>query len=160
MYAIMDIEGIQISKEHICVRQMYILCQNGISYFQDFVACNSYNELDLKYQGSFNYCKKYVHHLEYNPRFIFSPDTCQSAQNKLEEFIQANNISIIFYKGGTIEKGLCASVGIHSYDIGDIVPKAFIHNPICEVHSYFNYLNQHYTSIYIDNIITNNIREK
>ena len=128
MYAIIDCEGIQTSKTHICVRKMYILASDGvIDYKEEFIACASFKEIEDKYKKAFIYCKKRIHKLSYYPKTMSVP--CRAAAKRLQTFIKTNNIKMILFKGGIIEKRLCEYIGIEYYDIGSIVPKMMRHDP-------------------------------
>ena len=143
MFAIVDIEGIQVNETHICVREMYILADDGITdYHQEFVACSSFQQIEKKYQNAFIFCKRFIHKLNYYPKKKKS-EPCTLAATRLKTFIKSNNIDVVFFKGGVIEKRLCDVAGIRCFDIGSIVPKVYSHNPRIEVHSHFHYLTLH-----------------
>ena len=57
-WALLDVEFIQISETHRCIRKLYILCDNGfIDMELEFFPCVPYKDLELKYQRCFQYCK-------------------------------------------------------------------------------------------------------
>lgn len=132
MYAILDIEGIQVTHEHICTRKLYILDCCGNDHEEEFVACRDFEQLEEKFKISFEYCWRKVHQLPYYPRRLSMP--CHSSRSIVRNFAERNEITVILYKGGTIEKRLCQDIGVHSYDIGKIVPKVKTHDPREEVH--------------------------
>ena len=49
MYAILDIEGIQVTHEHICTRKLYILDCCGNDHEEEFVACRDFDQLEEKF---------------------------------------------------------------------------------------------------------------
>ena len=87
-WAIMDVEYIQTSKTHKCVRKLYILAKDGFTDLEiEFYPCIKYAELEEKYQRSFRFCKSRVHRLEYNPQHKYAP-ACSTVLAKLR--IQAS----------------------------------------------------------------------
>ena len=152
MFAIIDIEGIQVCKDHICIREMYILADDGITdYHQEFVACSSFQQIEEKYQKAFIFFLRFVHKLNYYPNGISEP--CTSAAMRLTTFVKSNNIDVVFFKGGIIVKRLCDAAGIRCFDIGSIVPKVHIHNPRIEVYSHFHYLTLYYSKKEIEDVV-------
>lgn len=139
-FAIIDCEGIQCSKEHICIRNMYILAKDGFSDKEgEFIPCKRYEDLEERYRRAYHYCKKNIHKLSYTPKD--SLRRCTEAAILLREYIFRNNIDIILYKGGVIEKKLCDSINVTSYNIEALgVPKAPSHQPKDEVNFYYNCL--------------------
>ena len=139
MYAILDIEGIQRDKDHICVRKLYILSSDGITDCErEFNACLPFQKLERKYQTAFIYCKKRIHKLNYYPKRLSM--ACSLAVGTLKTFVEENGIKIVFFKGGVIERRLCEKAGVKYFDIGRLVPKVNCHNPRTEVHLHFDYL--------------------
>ena len=103
MYGILDIEGIQTSKGHICIRKMYILASNGITdHLQEFVACFPFRQIEKKYQNAFNFCRKRIHKLNYYTKGLSMP--CSLAAVRLKTFVEKNDINIVLFKGGIIEQ--------------------------------------------------------
>ena len=152
MYAIIDCEGIQTSKTHICIRKMYILAGDGVTnHQQEFVPCASFRDIEDKYKKAFTYCKKKIHKLNYYPKTMSMP--CRTAIRRLQTFIEINNIKMILFKGGVIEKRLCEDLGIEYYDIGSIVPKVTSHDPREEVLTHF-----HYLTLYCEDVINKIIK--
>ena len=140
-WAIMDIEYIRTSKTHRCVRKLYILADNGYTDMElDFYPCVRYKDLDGNYQRSFRFCKRKVHKLTYNPRQYSPP--CSTVLSKINEFIVYNNIDLILYKGGTIEKDLCVELCIPSMNIECFseLEKAQSHDSRIEVNYYYDQL--------------------
>ena len=137
-WMIMDIEYIQTSKTHQCVRKLYMLSKNGSNELElDFYPCVRYKDLTSKYKNAFHYCKKYVHGLSYNPR-LYSP-LCHNVLTEISDFIMQNKIKLVLYKGGTIENDLCTELCIPSMNI-EIIPqlqKANSHDPKFEVNYYY-----------------------
>ena len=140
-WAILDVEYIQITRDHRCVRKLYLLAKDGFTESEmEFHPCIRYRYLDKRHQRSFHYCKKHIHKLSYYPKGYASP--CEEALEKIGRFIDENDIDIILYKGGEIERDLCSDLGIPSYNIERIrgLEKAYSHDPRIEVNCYFSQL--------------------
>ena len=85
MFAIIDIEGIQTSKAYICIREMYILADDGITdYHHEFIACSSFQQIAEKYRKAFIFCKRHIHKLNYYPKGVSEP--CRLAATRLKTF--------------------------------------------------------------------------
>ena len=141
-WAIMDVEYIQTSKTHKCVRKLYILAKDGFTDLEiEFYPCIKYADLEEKYQRSFRFCKSRVHRLEYNPQHKYAP-ACSTVLAKLNTFIVYNGIDFILYKGGTIERELCHELCIPSFNIEQFsqFEKIQSHDPDIEVNHYYNRL--------------------
>ena len=141
-WAIMDMEYIRTSKTHKCIRKLYILADNGYNDMElDFYPCTRYRDLESKYQRSFRFCKAHIHKLSYNPEHQYAL-ACNTVLAKLNTFIVYNNIQLILYKGGTIEKELCKELDIPSYNIECFggLEKVESHDPQTEVNSYYTQL--------------------
>ena len=84
---------------------------------------------NMKYQRSFRYCK-----LTYNPKKFTS----------LCSFVVYNDITLILYKGGTIEKDLCKKLDIDCLNIECFpeLQKASSHDPCQEVQCYYHQLKK------------------
>ena len=140
-WALLDVEFIRTSSSHRCVRKLYILSKNGYTNMEkEFYPCRRYKQLESKYQRSFQYCKQNIHKLTYNPkRFV---PLCSQTLTKLNEFIVYNDITLILYKGGTIEKDLCEELDIDCLNIEcfEELQKIPSHDPRQEVHCYYNQL--------------------
>ena len=144
-WAIMDIEYIRTSKTHRCVRKLYILAKDGLIDLElGFYPCKRYSEIERKYQQSFRFCRAHIHKLQYDPKH-YSP-ACSTLLAKVNIFIVNNNIELILYKGGTVEKDLCSELCIPSANIeyfGEL-EKVCSHNPKDEVNSYYAQLVNFY----------------
>ena len=104
---------------------------------------NGFPSLNHKrYQRSFRFCRAHVHKLTYDPK-QYSP-SCSTVLAKVNEFIVNNDVELILYKGGTIEKDLCEELDIPSYNIEcfEEMEKAGSHDPCTEVHCYFSQINE------------------
>ena len=113
-WAILDVEYIQTTSTHRCVRKFYILENNGFTHLElNIYPCIRYKDLEKKYQRSFRYCQRNIHKLRYSPR-RFSPE-CSQVIKKLNEFVVNNNIELILHKGGAIEKELAEKLQIPSF---------------------------------------------
>ena len=140
-WAIMDIEYIQITTEHRCVRKLYMLAKDGYTDRElEFHPCIRYKSMTRRNKRSFHYCKTHIHKLPYYPQVYASP--CNTALDKIGRFIDKNNIDFILYKGGEIESDLCDDIGIPSYNIECIkdLEKAYSHDPQTEVNCYYRQL--------------------
>ena len=141
-WAIMDVEYIQTSKTHQCVRKLYIRAKDGFTDLElEFYPCMQYKDLDEQYQRAFNFCKSRIHKLEYNPNHQYAP-ACNTVVAKLNTFVVYNGIDFILYKGGTIEKDLCSELYIQSYNIENFseIKKIQSHDPQTEVNYYYKNL--------------------
>ena len=140
-WAILDVEFIRTSSTHRCIRKLCIKTRLNEVMEAEFYPCRRYKEIEEKYKQSFRYCQKYIHKLSYNP-YKYSP-TCTKALLLLRKFIIDNDVEIIFYKGGTIERQMCHALDITSLNIEAFgVKKAQSHVPREEVDCYFNQLNK------------------
>ena len=137
-WMIMDIEYIQTSKKHQCIRKLYMLSKNGSTECElDFYPCVRYKNLSKKYQRAFTFCQKYIHKLSYNPG-KYSP-FCSNILKEINDFIVHNGIELVLYKGGMIEYNLCEKLCIPSMNL-EVIPqikKSYSHNPNFEVNFYY-----------------------
>ena len=139
-FVILDIEYIRTSENHCCVRKLYLLSKDGISEQEaEFVPCKNFIDMEQKYQNSFLYCQRRIHHLSFLPKNrIFS---CTHVNQRIKEFMNILGADLILYKGGHIEKDICVEIGIESYNIEQLgAPKLSTHNPREEVNIHYNYL--------------------
>jgi hypothetical protein len=137
-WAIMDVEYIQTSKDHRCVRKLYMLSKDGFTDKElEFHPCVRYRSMKKRNKQSFHYCKSHIHKLPFYPQMYASP--CDTAVEKIEQFIDDNHIDFFLYKGGEIESDLCSDIGIPSYNIECIkgLEKAYSHDPRTEVNCYY-----------------------
>ena len=142
-FAIMDCEYIQTLAYHQCVRSMYILSKGGFtSENREFRACKRYYKLEDKYKRAFQYCRRHIHKLSYEPKCP-SPH-CVQATTVLHEFIVKHNIKLVLFKGGQIEKELCDMINFPSFNIESLkgIHKADTHDPSEEVHFHYKSLIQ------------------
>jgi len=140
-WGIMDIEYIQTSKEHRCVRKLYMLAKDRFSDKEfEFHPCVRYRSMCKRNKRSFHYCKAHIHKLTYYPKVYASP--CDTALEKIRRFVDDNNIDFMLYKGGDIESNLCSDLGIPSYNIECIkdLEKVYSHDPRTEVNCYYSQL--------------------
>lgn len=137
----MDIEYIQTSNSHKCVRKLYLLASDGATDLErDFYPCKRYRDIHQSFQQSYRYCRRHIHRLQYDPR-QYSPK-CSDTITIVKNFITHNDIDYILYKGGTIERELCEKILIPSFNIEHIpgITKAPGHNPKIEVRFHYNQL--------------------
>ena len=65
-WALLDVEFIQSTKNHKCLRKMYILAKDGFTDWElEFYPCKKFKDLDIKYRKSFCYCRAHIHLLPY-----------------------------------------------------------------------------------------------
>ena len=101
-WAILDVEYIQTTRSHKCIRKFYMLEKGAFSSLeQEFYPCLQYQDLERRYQKSFRFCRAHIHKLSYNPEKRSSP--CSTATEKIHNFITENEIEIVMYKGGCVE---------------------------------------------------------
>lgn len=140
-WSLLDIEYIQVSKHHKCVRKLYLLTGDGKWDMEmEFTPCVPYHFLIKKYQRSFQYCERHIHRLPYRPEVRSC--SCSSACGKVKEFIEKYGIEVILYKGGTIERDLCEKLSVESYNIEILseLRKVHSHDPATEVNLYWDQL--------------------
>ena len=140
-WAILDVEYIQTTSSHKCIRKFYMLEKGAsASLEQEFFPCIQYNDLERKYQKSFRFCRAHIHKLSYNPEERQS-SPCSAAAEEINGFVTDNEIEIIMYKGGDVEKFICEELEIPSLNIEQFgVTKAACHDPRLEVHYYYDQL--------------------
>ena len=140
-WALMDIEYIQTSRDHRCIRKLYILAKDGFTDRElEFHPCVRYRSMDKRHKRSFKYCKTHIHRLPYYPKVYSSP--CHTALERVRRFIDENNIDFILYKGGEIERDLCSELEIACYNIECFqeLEKPYSHDPRIEVNCYYGQL--------------------
>ena len=139
-WALLDIEYIQCTRTHKCVRKLYMLAKDGcMDLLLEFFPCEPLWKLDKKYQRTFRYCQREMHKLPYCPPP--SSPSCLSAVKELNNFIVDNDIELIFYKDGGIEKKLCEELDIQSFNIENFnLEKVYSHDPYVEVNYYYRQL--------------------
>ena len=142
-WALLDIEFIQSTKNHKCLRKLYILAKDGFTHRElEFYPCKEFKDLDEQYKKSFRYCRANIHLLSYYPKKYASP--CGIAITKIGKFIEDNGIDLILYKGGCIEEEICKELCISSLNIEKLgkFEKPDSHDPYVEVHTYYEQLMQ------------------
>ena len=129
MDALLDIEYVQANKNHQCIRKLAILLEDGETFFvREFRPCMPWRSLELKYRKSFEYCRRKVHNLEYNP--LCAASNCADAIDTVRDILEWNDVRRVLYKGGDIKRKLCQQLGIPSKNIEDYgAPKATSHDP-------------------------------
>ncbi len=138
-FAIMDIEYIQTSENHRCIRKLYILGKDGFTDLElDCYPCVRSKDLTKWYQRSFRFCQNHIHKLPYYPEQQYAPP-CSTVLAKVNAFIVYNSTDFILYKGGTIEKDLCSELCIPSYNIEcfEGLDKIQSHDPQTVVNGYY-----------------------
>ena len=145
-FVLIDIEGIQISKNHICTRLIYMLSKDGlISKEIEFLPCEPLDKLDYKYQRAYEFCKWNIHGLEFDPS---APSLqCADAAREVQKFSEICNSTLIVYKGGIIEKRLCESINMRSLDIETLgAPRVNSHDPCTEVNTHYKWIQNNILS--------------
>ena len=139
-WAILDIEYIQCTRTHKCVRKLYMLAKDGyMNLLLEFFPCQPLWRLNKKYQRTFRYCQREIHKLPYYPPTPSQP--CWTVVKELNNFIVDNDIELVFYKGGEIEKNLCKELDIQSFNIENFnLEKVYSHDPYVEVNYYYRQL--------------------
>ena len=141
-WALLDIEYIQTTKSHQCVRKLYILTNDGFTDLKlECHPCLQFKRLNMCYKKAFWHCQAYIHQLPYYPNGPSSP--CSTAAVKLQNFITNNNIDLILYKGGQVEENICRKLGVDSFDIEYFdkdLENAYSHDPYVEVNCYYTQL--------------------
>ena len=140
-FMLIDCEAIQNGNHH-CIRRMFILAKDGFSSLsREFRPCIDYTDLCEKDRKTFIYCKRNIHKLEYYPSAY--ADRCRNSLAIIKDFITTNNINLLLYKGGIIEKRLAEKLNIASYNIEKVgAPKVDSHDPEVEVNTHWNFLLQ------------------
>ena len=142
LWALLDVECIDTSPRHRCIRKLYILSKNGVDDMEmEFHPCRPYRDILPKYQTSYHYCQRHIHKLSYAPSWRVTSFYCRDSVPKLNEFIVNNGIELILFKGGTIELELCKKLDIDCMNIECMgIGKANSHDPREEVNLYYNQL--------------------
>ena len=138
--AILDVEFIQASKYHKCVRKLYILAKDGYTDMElNFRPCKPLNELSKTHQRSFRFCQNHIHKLSYYPSQKYAP-RCGKVLEMI--FIVYNGIDGILFKGGIIERELCHKLCIPGYNLECLqdIQKVDSHDPKTEVNGYYDQL--------------------
>ena len=155
-YCILDIEAISLhsrkgrqygpppgafSHVHNCTRKMAVQLWNEKTYMEEFHPCLTMNDLSVNEKKSYYWCKRKIHHLDYNP--YHGARECMDAPNAIMKMIRENEIQIILYKGGVIEKDMAYLIGVECVNLEDFgIAKAPDHNPLNEVAFYHRELKK------------------
>ena len=136
-YILLDMEMVQTSKNHACVRKLYALSKDGERDLEmEFIPCVEFKQMEDKYKKSFFYCKKNIHKLSYYPLKKSLP--CREAKYVLKNFVLSLDADIIFYKGGIFERDISTEIGIDSFDITQLgVKKVNSHDPKKEIQLHY-----------------------
>ena len=141
-YIILDMEMIQTTKDHACIRKFYALSKDSKTDIEmDGIPCKQFKDLEKKYQKAFFYCRNHIHHLGYYPTRDKERIRCQNVKFIIKNFLLRVNADIIFYKGGIHEKDISAEIGVDSFNIEELgIPKTNSHDPKEEVHTHYKKL--------------------
>ena len=147
-YILLDMEMVQTSKNHACVRKLYALSKDGERDLEmEFIPCVEFKQMEDKYKKTFVYCKKNIHNLCYYPLKKSLP--CREAKYVLKNFLSDVNADIILYKGGHFEEDISNEIKVDSFDITQLgVRKVNSHNPKEEIHLHFKQLKDIVNSYY------------
>ena len=141
-WALLDVEYIQTSKSHQCVRKLYILAKDGFTDLKlEFHPCKPFRDLKMHYKKAYWFCQAHIHQLTYYPVRPSSP--CSTVKEKLQNFITNNSIDLILYKDGQIEEKIANEIGIASFNIehfAEDFEKAHSHDSYEEVNCYYTQL--------------------
>jgi len=139
-WALLDVEFIQCTRTHKCIRKLYMLAKDGyMDLLLEFFPCEPLHKLDKKYQRAFHYCQRKIHKLPYCPSPLSPP--CRTAVKELNNFIVDNDIDLVFYKGGDVEKNLCTELDIQSFNIENFdLERVKSHDPYVEMNFYYRQL--------------------
>ena len=144
-YAIIDIEAISLSKSrgkpgetHNCLRKVAVLLYSDEYAVYEAQPCVPFPDLTDCEQKTFDFCYDHIHHLSYYPSEFYRPFTeCANIPEMVKDYLEFNDISIVYYKGGCLEKDLCKKIGFESRNLEKFgVPKAPNHDPLTEVKFY------------------------
>ena len=121
-FVLLDIEAIQSSQDHACVRKLYAKRKDEVQEILfECTPCVDYDKLQDKYQRAFRYCYHRKHKLCYYPQGkVIYP--CKEASQRLFDWLK-NEPILILYKGGTIEKRIanemsCDTINIECVGVG------------------------------------------
>ena len=144
-YAIIDIEAISLSKSrgkpgrysktHNCLRKVVVLLYSDKYAVYEAQPCVRFSDLTDCELKTFDFCHKNIHRLSYYPFEFYRPFTeCVNIPEMVKDYLEFNDISIVYYKGGCLEKDLCEKMGFESRDLEKFgVQKAQTHDPLTEV---------------------------
>ena len=147
-YILLDMEMIQISKNHACVRKLYALSKDGKRELEmEFIPCILFEQLEDKYKRTFLFCQKNIHHLSYLP--VQHGVYCRGVKDILTNFLSDLNADFIFYKGGHFERDISSAINIDCFDITKLgVKKVNSHDPRVEVNLHYKQLKDIVNSYY------------
>ena len=143
-WALMDVECIQTTSTHHCIRKLYIIEKTGYTDLDlHFHPCTPHNNLQKKYQQLFLKYRRDNHKLRYNPRRPNS-STCSKVVEKLNDFVVYNDIELILHKGGAVVTELTEKLQIPSFNVilFDDVGRLSSYNPRTEVEFYYEQIIQ------------------
>ena len=136
-YAIIDIEAISLwlrGKPHNCLRKVAVLLYSDEYAVFEAQPCVPLPDLTDSERKTFDFCYDHVHHLSYYPSDNRPFTECANIPEIVKDYLEFNNISIVYYKGGCLEKDLCEIIGFESRDLEKFgVQKAQTHDPLMEV---------------------------
>ena len=167
-YCIMDIEAIALSKGrhgpvpgrfsriHHCYRKIGIELWDDSKQVFELVPCIPKHDLWPDEDMTFTYCKNKIHGLNYYPPH-FSKH-CLEGASIIQRFLKENDIKLVLFKGGNIERDLCYKVGIECIDLETFgvekAPKALGHDPMREVTFYHHQLKKLLADGYINTCLS------
>ena len=112
-WAILKVDTIRTSKDHLCIRRFYIGDKDGVNYLEaELYPCVKYANLAENFKFFFlnESNRKYGHKLRYNPRQRSPP--CTLFKEKIEEFVKCNNIDLILYntERGSVSEDIYSNI--------------------------------------------------
>ena len=113
-----------------------------------FLPCEPLDKLDYKYQRAYEFCKRNIHGLEFNPS---APSLqCEDAARDVQKNSETCSSTLVVYKGGIIEKQLCESIKMRSLDIETLgAPRVNSHDPRTEVNAHYKWIQKNILSYII-----------
>ena len=112
----MDIEGIRVSKTHICIRKLAMVNINNTKerLVIEGYPCKKFDDIEGKYQRSFIHCFKKIHSLCYYPQGKHV--LCSQISDDLRRRFNVGKCHF-YYKGGQLEKDFLTTLDVKGTDI-------------------------------------------
>ena len=155
-YCILDIEAIALSKDrcgpaqgrfsriHHCLRKTGIELWDDSKQVFEFSPCIQIHDLWPDEYMTFTYCKTKIHGLSYYPPR--NSKHCLQGASIILRFLKENDVKLVLFKGGNIERDLCYRLGMECIDLATFgvekAPKDLGHDPVREVAFYHQQLKK------------------
>ena len=105
----------------------------------EFLPSKRLGYLEKKYKKRFYVCQRNIYRVDY-----YHPTTklkCRDAKALVYNFAKSLNAKLVLYKGGHLEKDLCAEIRLDCLNIETVgVKKVYSHDPRKEINSYYQQL--------------------